>query len=1334
MTTTDRLVFFINGKKVVELKPDPEATLLQYLRRSLLLPGTKEGCGHGGCGSCTVMLSRLQPGKRIVHYTVNACLFPLCAVHGIAVTTVEGVGNPRTGLHEIQKCLVVSHGLQCGFCTPGFVLSAFCLLRNNAQPSKEDVERALEGNLCRCTGYRPILDALAPFTKEDCIMGDNCCKIKNADQQAGQFTQGVASPSSLHAQGVASPFSLHETQVPIFPSELQLSEEFNTTVSFHGNQFTWISPVTLAELLTLKAKYPAAPIVMGNTTAALSLKQGRFKGCPVLLYGMNVPDLKMFACTDSQVIMGAALTIAELGGHLKLLMITLEVSRLGLFSSPKRIRLSCVMQHNAHRSTYTYFWNKKHVEYLACIQHMVEKYAADQIRNVATLGGSILSGRNNSDVLTLFMALEATLVLASVNGERMVPLDNYTLNRDEIIKTILIPFTHKTCLTSFVKESTRRTFSLATVNSGIKLVLNDDKTIDNLRISYGGVSDTTMVATGVGKFAKNRQLDYPLFKDVIGCITSLCSENGQTDGYKPSVAAAIFFKFYNAAQRKLYKKVRRPACIVDCMSMEPCVGSQYYDPCTEPGQSATDSLGKPVPNVSSEDIVSGQAVYVDDMPSLPGELFLSLVLSRRAHAKILSVDPSAALQVPGVHGYLDHTDVPGKKVFGNAADEEIFASEYVLCVGQTVGAILAETREIASKACFLVKIEYEELTPIFTIEEAIEAQSFFGKTGRLLDGDVETGFKESDHIITGDYETSLQEHFYLEPQAALAVPRMENNEFDIYCTTQYGAFVQGSICAALNLPANRVNVRTRRLGGAFGGKETRNNLVALPAAIAAHKYRRPVRAVLPREVDMEITGKRHPFLARYKVGVTSSGKLKAVEMKMYNNGGFSEDASAAVGYAALDAFTNCYRIENVNVESYACRTNIPSNTAIRGFGQPQGITIMEDIIFNVACNLRLSQETIREVNLYREGDMTPYGMLLENCTVRDLWDQCMKQSGFVTRLKAVEEFNRNNQWRKRGISMTTEKFGVGLPPLFLNQGSALVSIYKDGTVLVTHSGVEMGQGLNTKMIQIASRALNVPMEKIHINETSTERLPNTIMTGGSTGTDVCGPAVLDACTTLVERLAPLRNEHPDWPWEKLAFEAFMQRVKLIATGFSRCPKECDYNREQKQGQPYDYFTYGVVCTEVEIDVLTGENQVLQTDIVFDVGKSLNPAIDIGQIEGGFVQGLGMMTSEDISVECSTGRMQHCSPLSYKVPNVRSVPRRFNVTLMKNHDFKTVAYSSKGVGEPPLLLSVSVLMAIKEAVLAARTQIGLTGYFRLTCPATVQKIQALCSNQLGRLLN
>ncbi|KAH3730900.1 hypothetical protein DPMN_056899 [Dreissena polymorpha] len=1081
----------------------------------------------------------------------------------------------------------------------------------------------------------------------------------------------------LSLSGLLRPPGLTGFHCPAF-YVLQLSEEFNTTVSFHGNQFTWISPVTLAELLTLKAKYPAAPIVM-----ALSLKQGRFKGCPVLLYGMNVPDLKMFACTDSQVIMGAALTIAELGGHLKLLMITLE---------------------------------EKHVEYLACIQHMVEKYAADQIRNVATLGGSILSGRNNSDVLTLFMALEATLVLASVNGERMVPLDNYTLNRDEIIKTILIPFTHKTCLTSFVKESTRRTFSLATVNSGIKLVLNDDKTIDNLRISYGGVSDTTMVATGVGKFAKNRQLDYPLFKDVIGCITSLCSENGQTDGYKPSVAAAIFFKFYNAAQRKLEGQ------------------TQYYDPCTEPGQSATDSLGKPVPNVSSEDIVSGQAVYVDDMPSLPGELFLSLVLSRRAHAKILSVDPSAALQVPGVHGYLDHTDVPGKKVFGNAADEEIFASEYVLCVGQTVGAILAETREIASKACFLVKIEYEELTPIFTIEEAIEAQSFFGKTGRLLDGDVETGFKESDHIITGDYETSLQEHFYLEPQAALAVPRMENNEFDIYCTTQYGAFVQGSICAALNLPANRVNVRTRRLGGAFGGKETRNNLVALPAAIAAHKYRRPVRAVLPREVDMEITGKRHPFLARYKVGVTSSGKLKAVEMKMYNNGGFSEDASAAVGYAALDAFTNCYRIENVNVESYACRTNIPSNTAIRGFGQPQGITIMEDIIFNVACNLRLSQETIREVNLYREGDMTPYGMLLENCTVRDLWDQCMKQSGFVTRLKAVEEFNRNNQWRKRGISMTTEKFGVGLPPLFLNQGSALVSIYKDGTVLVTHSGVEMGQGLNTKMIQIASRALNVPMEKIHINETSTERLPNTIMTGGSTGTDVCGPAVLDACTTLVERLAPLRNEHPDWPWEKLAFEAFMQRVKLIATGFSRCPKECDYNREQKQGQPYDYFTYGVVCTEVEIDVLTGENQVLQTDIVFDVGKSLNPAIDIGQIEGGFVQGLGMMTSEDISVECSTGRMQHCSPLSYKVPNVRSVPRRFNVTLMKNHDFKTVAYSSKGVGEPPLLLSVSVLMAIKEAVLAARTQIGLTGYFRLTCPATVQKIQALCSNQLGRLLN
>ncbi|KAJ3584144.1 hypothetical protein NHX12_014640, partial [Muraenolepis orangiensis] len=675
---------------------------------------------------------------------------------------------------------------------------------------------------------------------------------------------------------------------------------------------------------------------------------------------------------------------------------------------------------------------------------------------------------------------------------------------------------------------------------------------------------------------------------------------------------------------------------------------------------------------------SGEASYCDDLPSTQGELFLVLVTSTRPHASILNVDVCAALLVPGVQDVVTCRDIPGKKVS---------------CVGQLICGVLADSRTHAKMGAAAVQVHYQDLPdPVFTVEDAIKRESFFLPAREIKKGDVEKAFQTSDHVHEGEFRLGGQEHFYMETQSMLVVPR---------------------------------------LGGAFGGKVTKTSVLASITAVAAWKTGRPVRCVLERGEDMLITGARHPVLGTYKVGFMKDGRITAADVRFYANAGNTADESLLVVEKVLLHMDNAYDIPHLFGRAVACRTHLPSNTAFRGFGVPQAVAVMENLVTDVAMLLARPAHQVREVNMYRGPSLTHYKLRFDPENLWRCWEECKARAGLEVRLEALGRFNLENRWRKRGAALVPIKYGVAFSEPFLNQAAALVHIYKDGSVLVSHGGVELGQGIHTKMQQVVSRELHIASSKIYISETSTSSVPNTNPTAASFGTDANGMAVKDACQKLYKRLEPIRTKNPKESWESWINAAFMEKISLSATGFFRGP-DCFMDWEKMEGQPYSYFTYGACYCEVELDCLTGDYRTLRTDIVVDVGRTINPSIDIGQIEGAFLQGLGLYTLEQL-VFSSEGVLLSRGPSQYKIPAVCDVPLSFNVYLLPDSHNPHAIYSSKGIGEPVLSLGSAVLFAIKDAVAAARVESGLLGPFPLHSPATPERVCLACATPFSQMV-
>lgn len=736
--------------------------------------------------------------------------------------------------------------------------------------------------------------------------------------------------------------------------------------------------------------------------------------------------------------------------------------------------------------------------------------------------------------------------------------------------------------------------------------------------------------------------------------------------------------------------------------------------------------------------VTGASLYTDDLlHRFPRLLHAWPVLAPHAHAELLSLDLTPALTVPGVVETLTASDVPGEGDSGpNRHDEPLFPTE-ILHHSQPVAWVLADSLEAARLGAEKAQATYRPLPPILTLDDAIAARSFHSGPHLLERGHIDDALSSSPHLLEGELRIGGQEHFYLETQSALAWLD-ESGGVTLESSTQHPAETQEIVARVLGLSKHQVTVECLRMGGAFGGKEVQANAWAAIAALGAWKTRRPVRVRLPRHLDMVLTGKRHPFLARFTVGYDAKGLLRGIRLSLYADGGWSLDLSDPVLWRAMFHADNCYLVPAFEITGYVAKTHKTSQTAFRGFGGPQGIVVIEDILDRIARTLNLPPHLVRERNFYRDGDTAHYGQPIKDAhRIHRIWTELKSSSAFESRRAAIARFNESSPHRKRGIAITPVKFGISFTATAFNQGGALVLIYRDGSVQVNHGGTEMGQGLQTKVLEVAARTLGLPFDRIRMMATRTDKVPNTSATAASAGSDLNGAAVADACHTLKSRLAavaltlfncredevcfedglifPAARRDEALPFPHVVEAAYRQRVALFAQGYYRTP-EIHYNPKTGQGRPFYYYAYAAAVTEVEIDRFTGDTRVLAVDILEDVGDSISPIVDRGQIEGGYIQGLGWLTIEEL-VWDSQGRLATNGASTYKLPSWSELPERFEVRLLERATEPGVILGSKAVGEPPLMTAISAREAIRDAIAA----FSAGGLVTIDSPCTPERI-------------
>ena len=1213
---------------------DPNTSVLDYLRDHLFLKGTKEGCASGDCGTCTVTVGTLD-GECIHYQALNACTTPLASMHGKQLITIEDLSDGEKR-HPVQRALLKQHGSQCGFCTPGIVMSMFAYRKHCKQPTRQGISNALSGNLCRCTGYRPIIDAAFEMFQGD-----------DEDQ-----------------------FSRYEKETVDTLKSLNQSRD-SITLSGDGNRY--FAPLSSDELARLYMEHPDARLLAGGTDLCLEITQS-LHDLDTIIDVSRVKELHTVDDTGENLEIGASVTYSDCGELL--------------------------------------------VKHYADLRELLDRFGSMQVRNAATLGGNIANASPVADMPVALIALGASLVLRCGDERRMIPLEDYfirykvtTQKTSEFIERIIIPKARPGVQFRIYKISKRLDDDISTVCAAFHLLIEDGG-VTAARAAFGGMAETPKRA-----FNCERALLGPAWDEITidraskaldKDFTPISDLRGSAD-YRMRVSKNLLTRLF-----------------LDIENRETNVRVSMYAPSQQSAASfpsddhleCKDTVGRWIPHDSACNHVNGKAVYTDDHPAYANMLYACIGLSDYARARIINIDLKAVLEADGVVDVLTLDDIPGDADIGPVfPGDPVLAGDETEFWGQPLFAVAASSQHLARKAARLAKVRYEPLEPCLNVEDALQKNNFIRPPLDFNRGNPETAIAGAPHCLQGEVRIGGQEHFYLEGQVSLAIPA-EDGGMTVYTSSQHPSEIQKTVAKVLGLPMNHVTVDVRRMGGAFGGKETQAAQWACIAALLARKTGRPVKFRLARADDMVVTGKRHPFLCRHSVGFDDQGRILGLEMELSANCGFSPDLSEAVVDRAMLHADNGYYLAAARITGNRCKTNTVSNTAFRGFGGPQAMVAIEGVIDDISRHLGKDPLDVRKINLYgRDGgrDITHYGQTIEQPLLDEIISRLEKSSNYQARRKEIIRFNSDNEVFRKGIALTPVKFGISFSARYLNQAGALVHVYTDGSIHLNHGGTEMGQGLFIKVAQVVAQEFQVDLDKVNVSSARTDKVPNTSPTAASSGSDLNGMAARNATHKIKRRMTAFAATHfgvdetevhfadnhihagnNKVSFAELAQQCHLHRVSLSATGFYRTP-EILFERETGKGRPYFYYTNGAAVSEVLIDTLTGEYKVLGVDILHDTGHSINPAIDIGQIEGGFIQGMGWLTTEELIWD-DRGRLLTRSPSSYKIPAIGDTPVHFNVALLPDSpNRKATIYHSKGVGEPPLMLAISVWSALRDAV-------------------------------------
>ncbi|XP_062082394.1 indole-3-acetaldehyde oxidase [Humulus lupulus] len=1354
-TRSGSLVFAINGERFELPTVDPSTTLLQFLRTRTRFKSVKLSCGEGGCGACTVLLSKYDPvNDRVEDMTASSCLTLLNSISGCSITTSDGLGNSKDGLHSIHQRMGGFHASQCGFCTPGMCVSIFSALVNAEKTEGLDpppgfskitvseAEKAIAGNLCRCTGYRSIADVCKSFAAD----------VDIEDLGLNSFWK---KEDSKEVKVSSLPFYDRNNEICTFPEFLK--REIRSVMSLDSKRDSWLRSSSLEELRNLLhcndvGEGTETKLVVGNTGSGYYKELEHYEQYIDL---KGIPELSIIRMDTEGFEFGAAVTISKVIEVLK------DAKPAGF---PSRGEM---------------MYNK--------LSNHMEKIASRFIRNTASIGGNLVMAQRKhfpSDIATILLAVDSMVEVMSGSRCETFTLEEFLqrppLDFKSILLNIKIPNWGSTGKVSQQKDSvllfeTYRAAprplgnALPYLNAAFLAEVSPCKTSDGVLVShcqlaYGAYGTKHAIrARKAEEYLGGKVLTVDVFYEATKLVrATVVPEDGTSSpAYRSSLAVGFLFEFFSSfidttaeTTDGLLGKGKNATLAKDLKLGE--TGNQFnHDKIPTLLSSGKQFIktspeyypvGKPITKSGATLQASGEAVYVDDIPSPLNCLHGAFVYTTEPFARVKNITFKPEQQPHGVVDVISVKDIPeggenigSRTMFGT---EPLFADDLTECAGQRLAFVVADTQKHADVAAELAVVDYgvEDLEPpILTVEEAVRRCSFFEVPSVIYPkqvGDASKGMAEADHkIIAAKIKLPSQYHFYMETQTALAIPD-EDNCMVVYSSNQCPELVHDVIAKCLSIPGHNVRVITRRVGGGFGGKAVKAMPVATACALAAQKLRRPVRIYMDRKTDTILAGGRHPMKITYSVGFKSDGKITALELEILIDAGMSVDISPAMPANFMGTFKK-YDWGALAFDIKVCKTNRSSKTAMRGPGEVQGSFIAEAIIEHVASFLSMEVDSVRQKNLHTHKSLSLfYGDSAgeaQEYTLPSMWDMVAMSSKFSQRAQMIEEFNMCNRWKKRGISRVPI-----VAEMTLRATPAKVNILSDGSVAVEVGGIELGQGLWTKVKQTAAFALTSIiadgtehfLDKVRVIQADTLSLIQGGYTAGSTTSEASCAAVRLCCEVLVERLTPIK--------EKLQESLGSNPIKwetLIAQGYSQSISLSHISYYVPDMSSMQYLNFGTAVSEVEIDLLTGETSILQSDIIYDCGQSLNPAVDLGQIEGAFVQGIGFFLSEEY-LSNSNGLVVANGTWTYKIPSLDTIPKQFNVEVLNSGRHKKRVLSSKASGEPPLLLAVSVHSATRAAIKAARKQIiswgssgGSDSIFQLDVPATMPVVKEFCGLEI-----